>query len=60
MTAIANGCRRGTRGTMSKRDAEKEQAEQAEQADRDQELGQLVRSNAFRISSRRCRRRREL
>lgn len=53
MTAIANGCRRGTRGTTSKRDAEKEQA------DRDQELGQLVRSNAFRISSRR-RRRREL
>lgn len=39
-----------------KRDAEKEQAEQA---DRDQELGQLVRSNAFRIPSRR-RRRREL
>lgn len=55
MTAIANGCRRGTRGTTSKRDAEKEQAEQA---DRDQELGQLVRSNAFRISSRRRRRRR--
>lgn len=63
MTAIANGCRRGTRGTTSrlmmtteKRDAEKEEAEQA---DRDQELGQLVRSNAFQISSRR-RRRREL
>lgn len=57
MTAIANGCRRGTRGTTSKRHAEKKQAEQA---DRDQELGQLVRSNAFRISSRRRRRRREL
>lgn len=57
MTAIANGCRRGTRGTMLKTDAEKEQAEQA---DRDQELGQLVRSNAFRISSCCRRRRREL
>lgn len=58
MTAIANGCRRGTRGTTSrlmmteKRDAEKEEAEQA---DRDQEHGQLVRSNAFQISSRRRR-----
>lgn len=36
-----------------KRDGEKEEAGQA---DRDQELGQLVRSNAFQISSRRrCR-----